>query len=82
MPYSWPYVHLIDNLTAFLGALALPCGTAFYLWGHEVGLSNSSQLRVLKVVESFSSMGDFWVSDQSGFGDHGLSAAVFGWTIL
>ncbi|CAK8985296.1 unnamed protein product [Durusdinium trenchii] len=47
VPYSWPYVHLIDNLTAFLGALALPCGTAFYLWGHELDAAQSAMVVTL-----------------------------------
>ena len=34
--YTWPHVHWIENLMTISATLALPGGTAFYLYGNEV----------------------------------------------
>ena len=35
--YTWPHGHWLENLVAVSGAWVLPGGTAFYLYGNEVG---------------------------------------------
>jgi len=34
--YTWPHVHWIENLMTISATLALPGGTAFYLYGNEL----------------------------------------------
>lgn len=35
--YTWPHAHWAENLVAISAAWVLPGGTAFYLYGNEVG---------------------------------------------
>ena len=42
--YTWPHGHWAENLAAIAAAWVLPGGTAFYLYGNEVGLLASDFL--------------------------------------
>lgn len=43
--YTWPHVHWIENLMTISATLALPGGTAFYLYGNEVRMWVASCVR-------------------------------------